>query len=182
MQSSIKRSYKESGKRPKIRLSITTPILQKLKLHWLAKSSDQDIIMLRAAATLCFYGFFRVGEITVPSLTTFNDKCHLSWGNVTIDSQDSPQLLFIHLKTSKMDQFGKGVYVISRTNTSVCAVTAVLTYMASRVTLFFIYKNSHPLTKSKFNYEIKKSCKKLGYLMRVFQDIASDLEQLPLQQ
>ena len=102
VQSGIKRSYKESGKSPKIRLLITPPFLQKLKLHWLAKSSDHDIIMLWAATTFCFNDFFRAGEITVPSLTTLNDKCHLSWGNVSIDSPDSPQLLAIHLKTSNL--------------------------------------------------------------------------------
>ena len=135
-------------------------------MHWLAKSSDQDIIMLWAAATLCFYGFFRAGEITVPSLTAFNDKNHLCWGDVTIDNPQSPQVLAIHLKVSKTDQLGKGVDVfISRTNTPVCAVAAVLAYMAIRGTAegpFFIYKNGHPLTKSKFNYDIKKALQEIG--------------------
>ena len=98
---SSKRKKFESGKSPKIRLPITPPILQKIKLHWLTKSSDWDIITLWATAMLCFYAFFQVGDITVPCLATFNDKCHLSLGDVTIDNPHSSQVLAIHLKTSK---------------------------------------------------------------------------------
>ena len=74
VQSRIRRSYRESGKAPKMTLPNTPPILSRLKMHWLAKSSDQDIIMLWAAVTLCLYGFFRAGKITVPSLTTLMAK------------------------------------------------------------------------------------------------------------
>ena len=167
VESGIRRSYRESGKAPKIRLPITPSNFIETKNALGSKSSDQDIIMLWAAATLCFYGFFQAGEITVPSLTAFNDKNHLSWGDVTIDNPQSPQVLAIHLKVSKTDQRGKRVDVfISRTNnTPVCAVAAVLAYMAIRGTAagpFFIYKNGHPLTKSKFNYDIKKDLQEIG--------------------
>ena len=171
--SGIRRSYRESGKAPKIRLPITPPILQ-TKTALASKSSDQDIIMLWATATLCFYGFFRAGKITVPSLTAFNDKNHLSWG----DNPQSPQVLAIHLKVSKTDQLGKGVDAsISRTNTPVCAVAAVLAYMAIRGTAagpFFIYKNGQLLTKSNLIMILRKPFKKLDYLMRVSQAIASE--------
>ena len=102
-----------------------------------------------------------------PALQLLMTNTILVGGDVTIENPDFPQLLAILLKTSKKDQFGKGVNVfISRTNTPVCAaVTAVLAYMASRGTsagLFFIYKNGHPLTKSKFNHEIKKALQEIG--------------------
>ena len=62
-------------------------------------------------------------------------KNHPSWGDVTIDNPQSPQVSVIHLKVSKIDQQGEGVDVfISRTNTPVCAVAAVLAYMAIRGT------------------------------------------------
>ena len=44
-----------------------------------------DTKMLWAAAVMCFFGFFRSGEITVPNLSSFDDKKHLAWGDVAID-------------------------------------------------------------------------------------------------
>ena len=54
---------------------------------------------------------------------------------------------------------------VSRTNTPVCPVAAALVYMAvkgSTVGQLFIYKNGHPLTKAKFNEEIKKVLQEIG--------------------
>ncbi len=43
--------------------------------------------MLWAAATTCFFGFFRAGEITVASATAYDPVVHLSWGTVSVDMQ-----------------------------------------------------------------------------------------------
>jgi len=66
--------------------------------------------MLWSAATLCFFGFFRSGEITVPSLTSFVTSKHLAWGDIAVDNVDNPQTIKMHLKKSKTDQLGKGVH------------------------------------------------------------------------
>jgi hypothetical protein len=75
--------------------------------------------MLWAAACLCFFGFFRSGELTVPSAQGFDPTIHLSWGDVAVDNPTNPTAIRVLLKRSKCDQFGKGVSVfIGRTDTS----------------------------------------------------------------
>ena len=77
--------------------------------------------MLWAAAMLCFFGFFRTGEITVPSQTSFDSSQHLAWGDIAIDDRSSPKVLKIHLKKSKCNQLGRGVDVfIGRTDGVLC--------------------------------------------------------------
>lgn len=76
-------------------------ILYKLKVHWSPCGSNPVTVMLWAAATLCFFGFFRAGEITVPSLTAFDKKKHLAWGDVAVDNPVSPQAFQVYLKFPK---------------------------------------------------------------------------------
>ena len=107
-----------------------------------------------AAMTLCFFGFFRSGEITVASRGTFNAHTHLCWGDVAIDNPDNPQALRVLLRQSKTDQFGKGVEVIvGRTGDLLCPVAAVAAFMAARGTSpgpFFIFRDGTALTKGRF--------------------------------
>ena len=68
VQSGIQRSHAAKVKDPtKIRLPITPTILLKIKEYWSPQCANPDIVMLWAAAILCFFGFFRVEEITVPA-------------------------------------------------------------------------------------------------------------------
>ena len=49
--------------------------------------------MLWAEATLCFVGFIRLGEITVPFLAAFNSTQRQSWGDIAVDSRSQPTTL-----------------------------------------------------------------------------------------
>ena len=60
--------------------------------------------MLWAAATMCFFGFFHSGELTVPSMSSFDSTRHLAWGDVSIDNRESPKIMEVYLKRSKTDQ------------------------------------------------------------------------------
>ena len=80
-----------------------------MKLSW--GTGNWDHIMLWASATLCFLGFFRSGEITVPSQSSFDRDVHLSFGDVSVDNQESPRQLRVRLKASKTDPFRAGVDV-----------------------------------------------------------------------
>ena len=42
---------------------------------------------------------------------SFNARTDLAWGDVAVDDRDSPTMVQVHLKTSKVDQFGQGVDV-----------------------------------------------------------------------
>ena len=45
-----------------------------------------DRVMLWAAAALCFHGFVRAGEITIPSVRGFVPAVHIACGDVEADS------------------------------------------------------------------------------------------------
>ena len=104
--------------------------------------------MFWAVAALCFFGFFRSGEITVPSEKGYTAKVHLSWGDVRIDSQETSAILLVFLKKFKTDQFSKGARVfVGKTGCSLCPVAAVMNYMAARGTSegpFFQLKSGSP--------------------------------------
>ena len=123
--------------------------------------------MLWAAASLCFFGFFRSGEITVPSLTSFDTSKHLAWGDIALDSIDNPQTLKVHLKISKTDQLGRGVDVyVGKMDCSLCPLAAMLHYMAIRGPTagpLFVFKTGAPLTKSAFTTRIREALQTLGF-------------------
>ena len=112
--------------------------------------------MIWAATTLCFFGFFHSGEITVPTEKTFDSTKHLAWGYVVIDNIENPQLLMVHQKKSKSDQLGKGVDVdVGKTDCFLCPVIAITQYMAIRGSKegpFFQRQDSQPLNKSSVNH------------------------------
>jgi hypothetical protein len=106
------------------RLPITHELLAKLRGIWV---SQPDGSMLWAAASLCFFGFLRSGEITVPSDSTFDERAHLSFKDVAVDSFQEPRQLKVRIKASKTDPFRLGVDIfVGITDNSLCPVTAVL--------------------------------------------------------
>ena len=56
VQSGIQRTHATQQTETKVRLPITPTILLKLKEHWTPRKADADIVMLWAAASLCFSG------------------------------------------------------------------------------------------------------------------------------
>ena len=77
--------------------------------------------MLWAAAVICFFGFFRSGEITVSSTTS---RVHRAWGNVSVDDAHTPTSLRIKLRKSETDQLGNSVDVyVGRIDSPLCPVS-----------------------------------------------------------
>ena len=123
--------------------------------------------MLWAATTLCFFGFFHSGELTVPSVQAFSADRHICWGDISFNSETDPTLMKVHLKQSKCDQFRKGVDVyIGCTDNPICPVTAVLAYITRRGTtdgpFFRLASNQQPLTKQLFVSKVKQALRQLG--------------------
>ena len=96
------------------------------------KATDTDTIMLWGAAVLYFFGFFRWGELTVPTLSAYDSGKHLSWGDVSIDDPQSPKHLASEVEAVKDGPTGKGKGVdvlVGKTSCLLCPITGVLAYM-----------------------------------------------------
>ena len=129
----IKISQAKQGSQSRPRLPITPNILLQLKDVWEASSENQDTVMLWAAATTCFFGFLRVGEMTIPSQQSYDPSTHLGFSDLALDSTTSPSTMEIRIKASKTDPFRKGVSIfIGRTDNALCPVAAMLAYVAMR--------------------------------------------------
>lgn len=117
--------------------------------------------MLWAASTLCFFGFMRAGELTVPSDNSFDESCHLSFRDVAVDSLTNPKILKVRLKTSKTDPFRVGVDIfVGRTGTQLCPVAAVLAYMTARGPepgQFFTFADGKSLTRARFVARVREA-------------------------
>ena len=98
-----------TGQQARTRLPITPALLRALESYWHSNLADHDYSMLWAAACMCFFGFMRAGELVVPSDSSFDPSCHLAFGDVLVDSRDSPSYLAVRIKASKTDPFRRGV-------------------------------------------------------------------------
>ena len=163
VQNGVRRERAEStSARQPVRLPITPHILRRLRPSPGSRSYDE--CLLWAAATVCFFGFFRAGEITVPSAPAFDARVHLAWGDVAIS--DDNRVLRVLLKRSKTDQFMRGVEVfIGATGNDLCPVDAVREYVARRGTSpgsFFRVAEGVPLTKTRFVELVRSALTRAG--------------------
>ena len=116
--------------------------------------------MLWAAFLVCFFGFLRSGEITIPDAAAYDPSVHLNFADISIDNLTSPKIIRIRLKCSKTDPFRQGVDVhIGRTDQTLCPVTALINYIVIRGSspgLLFHFSDGAPLTKSKFTQKFRQ--------------------------
>ena len=128
---------------------------------WMKDSSSFDGTMLWAAASLCFFRFFRSGEITIPSDLAFNEGAHLCFNDVSVNNVHCPQIIRVHLKASKTDPFRVGIDIfVGKTENELCPVTAVLSYMVARGDgpgPFFRFQDGKPLTRARFASKVKET-------------------------
>ncbi len=157
---------KKAVKVPK-RLPITLVILKGLFPHIVRSSpADHDQLIIWAAACICFYGFFRAGEITVPSDAAFDPTAHMCFEDVSLDSVVNPQCLTLHLKSSKTDPFRKGVDVaIGRSRGQACPIVALLAFLAKRGNnpgFLFRFADGRLLTKQRFIDKVREALQAAG--------------------
>ncbi len=173
VQSGIQRAHLETCQgNSRIRLPITPDILLKLHTYWNQLDCSPKWTLLWAAASMCFFGFFRSGEITLPSAEAYSQSQHLAWGDIAIDDRANPRILKVHLKRSKTDQAGQGVDVfIGRTGGPLCPVAAVLSYIIIRGSApgpFFRFPDGQPLTKPRFVTEVRNALQAIGLPYQCF--------------
>ena len=113
-------------------------------------------MIIWATAMTCFFGFFRAGEITIPSDTSFSSAIHLAWGD---GWKLPPKKRRVYLKRLKTDQCSRGVSVwIGATGDDLRMVQAVVSYAARRGITpgpFFRFEDGAPLTKVRFVEKIR---------------------------
>lgn len=151
---------------PRLRLPISIELLQALQRVW-ERRATEDAVMLWAAAALCFFGFLRSGEITLPSEGSFDAGAHLCFDDIAVDSIQDPSLLTVRIKASKTDPFREGtdIYVGRVRNSKLCPVAALLRYMTCRGAAhgpLFRFGNGRPLTRARFVTEIKAALSEEG--------------------
>ena len=170
LQSGVRRDRAERGQAtPRPRLPITPPILRRLKSSW---GRGPDDVMLWAVSVTCFFGFFRAGELTVPSQSAFDPRVHLTWGDITREGGHPPAWARVFLKRSKTDQFGRGVAIyLGATGDDLCPVTALLEYVAVRGVSqgpFFRFVDGTPLTKARFVSRVRAALERAGVPCRLY--------------
>lgn len=148
------------------RLPVTTDILRKIHKILIQKPTDFDNVMLWSAFLVCFFGFLRSGEVTVPDASSYDAQVHLNFEDVSADDQKSPSILQIRIKASKTDPFRKGVNIcIGRTNNPLCPVSALLNYLVIRGNspgLLFHFKDGTLLTKPRFTQHFRHLLSQAG--------------------
>lgn len=145
------------------RRPITPAILRQIRALWSASAHDFDTIMLWSACTLCFFGFFRIGEITAPSDSAFRVDSHLGYSDLAVDDSANPTLLHVHLKVSKTDQFRRGMDVfVGSTGNDLCPVSAYLAVRGPSLGAVFRWHDGGVLTPTRFTARIREALETLG--------------------
>ena len=85
--------------------------MQDIKQLLLHKPWSYTSTMIWTACCLAFFGFLRVSEFTIPAhgQDQYDQSCHLSFNDVSLDGQDNPHMLKGLHQTIKKDPFCKGV-------------------------------------------------------------------------
>ncbi len=147
-------------------LPITPEILHKIRRAWNADPTETDKVMLWAASTLCFFGFFRAGEITAPSPKETDLADCLTCSDLAVDNKANPTILRVHLKQSKTDPFRRGIDVfVGKTGNLLCPVTAMMAYLARRGDgpgVLFRFQNGQLLTRERFVSRVRQALKQPG--------------------
>ena len=102
----------------------------------------------------------------VPDDKSYDPTCHLSFGDVAVDSQIKPQVVRVTVKQSETDTFQKGIDLyIGRTGNDLCPVAALLSYLAERGSKkgpFFRFQDGRPLTRQRLVVGIRKALQAAG--------------------
>lgn len=162
----IKSDQAKKGENQSPRLPITPELLSAIKGVWEREAVTRDRAMLWAAASLCFFGFLRSGEVCIPSEKAFDEGAHLTRRDVQVDDLSNPQSIQIRIKASKTDPFRQGVLVyVGRTNKPLCPVSAILSYLVMRGNEpgpLFSFKDGRPLSRPCFVMEIRRALAAAG--------------------
>ena len=163
----IKISQARAGRLPRRKLPITPAILRQVKQAWSGINTDFHQTLLWAAATTCFFGFLRCGEITLKPTETFDPASHLSFQDIAADSYSAPSFIQLTLKASKTDPFRQGINIVfGATGDELCPVKALFDYLRLRGSKdgpLFQLEDGSTLSRSAFIAGFRKALIKSGF-------------------
>ena len=138
------RGYKRNKPpKPNPRLPITPHILRAIKLFYLERHKTTTILYYGQPYAWVFFGFLRAGKFVVKSQSTFNPKQRITPQDIAVDCHSNPTLIRVLIN-------GAHIF-LSRTDTDLCPVVALLAYLAQRPNSgkgpVFVQKDGSPLTK-----------------------------------
>ena len=153
---------------PRVRLPITLQIMRSIYDLLTNQPHSYTNILIWAACSLAFFGFLRVSEFTIPSDADYDDECHLSLADVSVDNRGNPQLLRVKIKQSKTDPFRRGVDIyLGATGRTLCPIKAILPYLALRPKHhngpLFIFEDGRSLTRQRFSSLLQNLLSRLGF-------------------
>ena len=147
----MKRVQAKLGKGNRVRLPITPGILRKLKRVWSYSAEDPDTKRIWAACCLWFFAFLRAEEMTTPDEGGYDAGVHLSFGDIALDNLQKPSFVQVSIKQSKTNPFRKGVkHCVGRTDSDLCPVGALLSYLQCRGSALFVFKDGQFLSRKRF--------------------------------
>ncbi len=162
----VKRAEGMAGVSKRERRPITPDLLRKIKGVWNPRAHEADVVMLWAACCLAFFGFMRIGELTVPSDDGYDASGHLSWGDVLVDDPAHPSRIEVRIKASKTDPFRQGISIfIGRVASDLCPVAAMLAYLVVRgksAGPLFRFIDGKPLTRQRLVTAVKVALEEAG--------------------
>ena len=125
------------------------------------------MVMLWAACCLAYFGFMRIGELTVSSDDAYDSASHLSWGDSAVDDPACPSCMEVRVKASKTDPFQQGIsLLIGRVASDLCPVSAMLAYLVVRGNQtgppLFKFQDGRPLTRQRFVMAVKEALDAAG--------------------
>ena len=107
-----------------------------------------------------------MGELTVPSDTTYDPTVHLSQSNIPVDNPAAPMVIQVAIKQSKTDPFRQGVNIFfGRTSTDLCPVAALLNYLVVRGSEpgpLFRFRDGHFLTRQRLVQAVREALQRAG--------------------
>jgi len=152
--------------RPRVRLPIAVHIMTQIYSVLEKSPTDYQSIMLWAACCTAFFGFLRVGKMTLPSQQAYDSSVHLSLNDVALDNRSNPTIIWLMIKQSETDPFRMGVNLcLGRTASVVCLVKAVLPYLALRGRSpgpLFAFEDDTSLTRTRFKSLLSAMLKLAG--------------------
>ena len=153
------------------RLPITAEILsQIITLLQQGCFSPHTDLLLRCACLTAFYGFLRCGEFTINN-SQVNVGTRPQGLLLVEDVLIKPDrtYFFLHLKFSKTDPYGKGVFVKICENTPLCPVDTMLKYIQHRLSQgahsfspLFVDSDLTVLTRNRFIGYVHHLLNRLG--------------------